>query len=457
MIHELNRRRFLASLGGGAALLPLLPHHGWAEDGGPPKRLLILQSTNGVLGEYWPDGGEHDFSLSFELSGLEPIREHVTILRGVDLQVMLNDPTHQSGVGGGHETFPFLLTGTRSKTVDNTMIANGESVDQFVHRTFRERDPSAPPLTLQLLGHFGGESKKHQRSMSYNGPAVGNDPNENPPTWDPYSIHEILFGASTGKGGAGDLEAARRVIRQKSMLDHVGSRLQAYGTHLGTEANARVQAHLEAIWELEQQLVAPAACVKGGVDLEPGVDVNATLNLPWLWKAHLDMIVMGMACDAVRAVTMGVGAHGFTMTMPFLGDDFTGPGDEYAQRGYHDIAHSAGLSPEHRMRKRTCDKWFIDQFAYVVERLRLVPEGEGTMLDNTVVLFTDHMDDGGAHGIRNIPMILAGGGDHFRHGRYVDLGGRAHNGVLASLCNAVGIDVETFGDDGYDGAFSELT
>jgi hypothetical protein len=104
--------------------------------------------------------------------------------------------------------------------------------------------------------------------------------------------------------------------------------------------------------------------------------------------------------------------------------------------------------------KTRVDRWFVEQFAYLLKRLKETsdPLG-GTLLDNTVVLFTNHMDNGAGHGVEgDIPMILGGSaGGHFKTGRYLRWTSRlAHNGLLASLATAVGVPTASFGDGKYN-------
>ena len=95
------------------------------------------------------------------------------------------------------------------------------------------------------------------------------------------------------------------------------------------------------------------------------------------------------------------------------------------------------------------NRWYAEQFAYLVGKLKDVPEGDGTMLDNTVVLWINEQGNGDTHSRDNIPVVLAGsGGGYFRTGRYLDFGGLAHNDLFVSVLNAMGDEsVTTFGID----------
>jgi hypothetical protein len=150
------------------------------------------------------------------------------------------------------------------------------------------------------------------------------------------------------------------------------------------------------------------------------------------------------------------------MTFPFLGSEFLGKGHEYGVRSHHDIAHNAHTGSEGRGRKMRVDQWFIAQFAYVLERMKQIPEGDGTMLDNSLVAIFNTGSVGLNHMMDRLPWVLGGrAGGYFRTGRYVRLGdwGQkshdqasrlfAHNGLLAQMASAVGVPTSRFGDPNF--------
>ena len=116
---------------------------------------------------------------------------------------------------------------------------------------------------------------------------------------------------------------------------------------------------------------------------------------------------------------------------------------------HHGYAHfNAGLSTEQNQERLTeIARWYAQQFRYLLEKLDSVPEGGGTMLDNTVVLWTsEHKQKGGDHSRRDVPFVLAGG-SYFKHGQAVDCNHRAHNDIYVSLCHSVGLtNVTSFGN-----------
>ena len=103
------------------------------------------------------------------------------------------------------------------------------------------------------------------------------------------------------------------------------------------------------------------------------------------------------------------------------------------------------------------EKWFMEQLASVIAKLKAIPEGEGTMLDNTVVLWINHMGNGGAHNSDRLPFIVAGGRNGgMKLGQYLKVNRAPTNGVYVAACRAMGLQVDTFGDARYGGALAGL-
>jgi hypothetical protein len=475
-----SRRAFLAGLGLGPAMLPALPlldrsdgsaGRARAAEARPPKRLVIIQKTNGVLQDsFYPKGTELDFTLSDQLSPLEPWKKSLIVLKGVDLRVFMDDPIERQTRAAGHTSMGALLTGAfraRGPNVDAGRVSgvgNGISVDQAVARAIMARTPT-PFKSLELMGAIYGQGKDEQRSISFNGPALGSDParsDENPPEPNPYKVWDKLFaGARAGESPA----VVRQRNGRKSLIAAVGRDLEGFGKTLGAEPRQQIELHLASLQQLERDLFARAT----GCDapaLEPGKAITTAArleapvvhdNLPWLMKAHLDMTVAALACDATRVVTLSLGSHGSDWEFPWLGAEFTGKGDEFSRRNYHDMAHRAGTSPDHVRRKNRVDKYFVEQLAYFLTELGKRPDGAGTLADSTLVLFTDHMGNGGAHSTTNVPMILVGSaGGYFKTGRFLDLRSAPHNGVLCAIANAMDVPAKTFGNPEYGGELAAL-
>jgi hypothetical protein len=164
-------------------------------------------------------------------------------------------------------------------------------------------------------------------------------------------------------------------------------------------------------------------------------------------KLMFEMAGIALTCDHTRVVTID------------LYDDGGGDGNNFPWLGisddYHAVAHAGGSMAE---QKTKIDAWIFSQVALMLAKLDGAQEGDGTALDNTVVVTANDMDDGANHYVGKIPFVLIGScGGYFKTGRVLKYSKTPHNRLLASLCNAMDVPVAEFGAKGYGGALTELT
>jgi hypothetical protein len=129
--------------------------------------------------------------------------------------------------------------------------------------------------------------------------------------------------------------------------------------------------------------------------------------------------------------------------------------------GHHSLSHSADSDTAGVDKFVACERWFSEQFLYLVNRMKELddPVNGGSLFDNTLILWAQELGDARAHVCTDVPFIIAGSaGGHFKTGQLLDFGGMYHNRLLVSVANALGFDIETFGDpDGGSGALEGLT
>lgn len=469
-----SRRALLAGLGATAAFLPLLNAHETRADAnsGHPKRLILMAWPNGVLPEhFWPNGGNAVADPSSfiidggELSALKPLIPHQK-----DIIVVGGLTYANQKQGGGHASMPFMFTGVEGGPIDGMisdgvpLSAGGPSVDIFIANQIAKRSPLPfHSLQLQCLKHGGND-----RFISFKGSTIGGQPNAPEPEVDPAKLFKTLFG-----GASLDVATLKRIrAERKSVFDYVGGNLESMATRLGSDDRAKVQAHLQAVRDIEKQLDGIGGCTKPGAP-DPTQDYPGAYQtplIPAIQKLQMDMVVSAMKCDLTRVASLlwadsSNGGYSFH----WLGDDFvTGRDADDAGSGgnlrqHHEIAHHAGDSPEHTRRKALVDQWFMSQFAYLIQKLKDEPEGDGTMLDNTVILCANIFSHGGSHSFNDLPWVMAGScGGYFKTGRYLrHVGGIEgesvpQNGLLAALCNAMDVPVTHFGDPQYGGELGIL-
>jgi hypothetical protein len=423
-----SRRAFLGSLGAAgvtASLLPILESE--AETKGVPKRLILLCSANGTIHEQWKPGfAGGTLQLSPVLAPLEPHKDDLVVVDGLGW-------AYGDGPGVDHMRICMLWNGTpmlsgtefQNSTGDKPCgWGGGISVDQFLAQQIGQETP----FSSLEWGVQNGGAHIYSR-VSYAGE---NQPI--PPEDDPYAMFERLF----AEFGQSEAELAQLRARRKSVIDVVKGSLGSIETKVAASDRLKIEAHLDAVRKIEQRLDLTTTCEVPllGDQLDP----NANDNFPLVSRLQIDMMVMAMACDLTRISSFLWARAGSNVRYTWLGQ-----GTEH-----HSIAHDS--SDPARNQIAAINTWHAGEVAYLLEALKAVPEGDGTMLDNTLVVWGNELADGWTHSQRPIPLVLAGrAGGVLQTGRYIDYGEARHNGLLVSICNLMGLpEVTSFGtlDDG---------
>jgi Protein of unknown function (DUF1552) len=472
-----DRRAFLRGLGVSSAFLPLLSS-GTAR-GAPvkPKRFLVTAVPNGVKEEvYWPTGTTTSFKIPTDaevpaahkyspLAPLIPHQKDIIFVGGIDLQ---NGWDSNGGSLGGHASLPFLLTGARgvpgpeiSDAVKQS--ASVPSIDRFIGMELAKRNALRyDSLVLKAIARFRG----NDGYLSFDGPPIGDAPNAPTQRISPIQLFDDLFGSAVLDAGALTKLRARR----KSVLDLVGKHLEGFTSNLGSEDRQRVGAHLDAIRSVEKRLAdTTTSCVKPVLGLDPTLDyvsLNGNPNTPITMKAQMDLVVVAMACDMTRVASLlwpdSVG--NFTVFY-WLGQEFTVPGTDFANAGenqglrnHHEIAHRDS-DPAYQPLANRVQQWYLEQFAYLIQKLKDTKDADGTaMFDSSVLLYANTQRTGGGHQTNNLPWILAGSaGGYFKTGQFLPWPsgtpnkGMPQNGILTAICNAMDVPRDWYGSADYGG------
>lgn len=455
---RMTRRSFLRGLGGAAVALPLLGAFGrdamaQAAPGsmtadGFPKRFIYLFHPNGTMQEdFWPTAGssERDFELSRILTPLEAHRDKLIIPEGINLdsgggEFGPGEP-HQRGMGT-------VLTGRPLQEGDfvggdGSLAgwADGISLDQHLAQQIGSSTPFKS-LHLGVRADTTAPTAEVRTRISYTGPAQ-----PVPPQNDPLVVFQDLF--SDFETEPAELQAIRE--QRKSILDTVAGQIDAVNKRVGARDRLRLESHLAMVRDLEVRLenerVTGEACY---APAEPdALEPDSEDTMPDIARLHVDLMVMALACDLTRVASLQFSNAKNHIRFPWL--DSLGDGHQLSHAGpSNDSAHEEWV-------KR--DAWFASQFAYLLTKLDSVQEGDGTMLDNTVVLWINELSQGNTHSHINMPFVMAGSaGGYFDTGRYLQYDNASHSDLLVSIQNAFGIEDETFGDERFvNGPLSGLT
>jgi hypothetical protein len=428
-----SRRALLKAMGLGAGFLPLLSTERarGATATGFPTRFISINWTNGTVPpNFFPAGsaGPLPATLPPILQPLAPWSSKVLSMRAAKTQTSPIDCNVMEDANlkyGGHFSYQTLLTGYAN--------AGGPSLDQLIANNLAT---TANVTNAQL--NVG--CRPSASSTSYR--AAGQ---KNTPQIDPYKLFTSLFAGQTMPPAVVNALFNRR----KSVLDFVSGQLTRFASNLGTDDKITVQDHMDSIRQLESQLqstattTSPATCVAPSVT-PSGLNFNSNANYPTQVKFMADLVAAAVICGKARAVTMDLidDGGGNSLNFPWL---------NISSPDYHAIAHqgSGGYT-----QKTAIDQWFYQaSVAEVVSKLAAAPEGGGSVLDNTVILVAQDMNEGSNHGIFSIPYLIIGsGGGFFKTGRMVTFPSQVpNNQLLTSIAHAMGLKVAGVGNPKYTG------
>ncbi|HVJ16069.1 MAG TPA: DUF1552 domain-containing protein [Polyangiaceae bacterium] len=419
-----SRRAILRSLGVGAAFLPLLGSEKAPAQtaSGFPKRLVTVTWCNGLVpDDFYPAGNE--ITIGETLASLEPWKDKLIIIEGLDCKVMSDYPDRK---WDGHYTYPTLLTGTADPGFEVSR-ALGPSIDQFIS------DEIAKTVNLPVpLINIGVRSPDDRDPTSWRGKDQPNTPES-----DPQRLFDKLFSGATMP--VETIDALR--LRRQSVLDFVGRELEGFGKNLGSEDRFKIDSHLQSIRELEKRLQSNAA--PGAGCMPPALTQGD--DTPTLMKNMFDLAAAALICDCTRVINIDLYSNG------------GGDGNSFSwldiNRDYHTVAHDGSAAYDE---KRKIDAWLFSQVAGLVQQLASTVEGEQTALDNSVILIANDMEEGASHSVDHIPFALIGSsGGYLKTGQALNLGGEAHNLLLATVCNAMDVPVTGYGEN-YSGTIPQI-
>jgi hypothetical protein len=420
-----TRREFLRHLGVSSAALPFLSGLPGlnAADGRQGKRLIIMFSPNGTIPwEFWPEGDTLDFKRI--LKPLEPFKDHLVTLRGVHNKVEGDGDRHMRGMScllTGTELFPGNIQGGSDTPAG---WASGISIDQEIKNFLQSRDETRTRFGSLEFGVAVPNRADPWTRMSYAGP---NQPIA--PIDDPEQMLGKLYGRMKDKESL------------TSIIDGVRDDLAKVSKNLGAEDRARLEEHLTLVREMEAELQ------RGDEDLNlthpvPEIDPDIELvndNTPRLSRMQIDLLVNSMANDMTRVATLQFMRSVGQARMNWLG----------IKDGHHSLSHESDENKEAVESLTKINEWFAGELAYLTKRLAETPEpgGDGSMLDNTLVVWLNELGKGNSHTLDDIPFVLLGGKAHgLKAGRAINFGGVSHNRLWLSIAQSMGHGIQTFGN-----------
>ncbi len=421
----MTRRDFLLHMGLSAAALPFITNlPSLSPFKGPRKqRLVILFSPDGIVpSTFWPDEEGAKFAFKESLQPLLPYQDKTLVLHGVSDRVRGDGDNHMRGIGcllTGAELFPGNVQGGSDTPAG---WSSGLSIDQELKNYLQQN-----PATRTRFGslEFGVMVPDHADTwtrMCYEGP---NKPIA--PIDDPYQMFGKLYGQLK------DQETL------KSVLDDLQDDLKKVRGQIAASDRHLLDEHTSLVRDMEQEILRARTHDVGHAVpvIEPGVR-RENDNIPKVSKLQIDLMVSSFLADSARVATLQYTNSVGQARMTWLG----------ITEGQHDLSHEPDSNAKAQEKLTKINQWYCSQVAYLAKRLAETkePDGSGSLLDNTLILWTNELGQGNSHTLDNIPFVLVGGGAGFKMGRSLKYAQVPHNRLLMAVSHAFGHRVTKFGN-----------
>lgn len=435
MSPRISRRTVLRGLGTAMALPwleAMTPVARAAGQAAPPVRMAFLYVPNGVHMQDWtPAKTGADFELPKILEALAPFKQELLVLTG-----LAQDGGFAHGDGGGDHARALgsFLTGTHPRKTDGANIKAGISADQVAaQRVGRETRLPSLELGIERGAQAGncdsGYSCAYSSNISWRSEST-----PVPKEVNPRLVFERLFqGASSAENEAA---RAKRERYRKSILDLVLDDANQLQSRLGQRDRRKVDEYLTSIREMERRIAhagkTPEA-LPAGFTRPDGVPKDLTEHI----RLMGDLLALAFQTDVTRIATFMLANEGSNRNYSFLG----------FSEGHHDLSHHGGDAKKHE-KIRAINTYHIQQLAYLTEKLKATREGDGTLLDNCMIVYGSGLGDGNRHNHDDLPIIMLGkGGGAIRTGRHLKCEKTTPlNNLYLAMLERMGVKVDSLGD-----------
>lgn len=435
-MQPISRRTLLQGLGVSLAL-PLLEAMGprslfAAEAPQVPVRMAFMYVPNGMHMQTWTPASEGPgYEIPWTLEPLAGLRDDFNILTGLTQQ-----KAFANGDGGGDHAraLATFLTGCQARKTDGADIRAGVSVDQLAawetgkFTRFPSLEIGCDPAAIS--GNCdSGYSCAYSSNIAWK-----SESQPVPKEVNPALVFERLF--TNGRAGESQAARERREKYSKSVLDFVADDAKRLSSKVSGTDRRKLDEYMTAVREVEQR-VAKSAMMR---DI-PEIAAKKPAGTPSDYAEHIrllgDLMVLAFQTDTTRVSTFVFANEGSNRSYGFIG----------VPDGHHDLSHHE--SKEEKLEKiRKINRFHVEQFAYILGRMKEIREGEGTLLDNSMIVYGSGIGDGNRHNHDDLPVVMAGkaGGsiDTGRHIKYEN--GTPMTNLFLSMLDRVNAHVESLGD-----------
>jgi hypothetical protein len=434
---SLSRRTILRGFGATLALplldamVPALSAIATTAAAGP-RRLGIVYTPNGMNMLKWlPEGEGTSFAFSPILEPLSPFRDDLVVLSG--LADKFGWPQGDEGTGDHARAAATFLTGVHVKKTEGADIQGGVSMDQIAAQALGQSTQLASlELAIESVEFLGacdaGYSCAYANTISWRTPTTPL-PMEN----DPRAVFERLFGASGTTDGRARLA---RLRKERSILDGVAEDVAALERRVGPRDRTKVAEYLDALRDVERRI--QRAEEQSAREL-PVVEQPA--GIPGTFQDHaqlmFDLLALAYQTDMTRVSTFMLGREVSGRSYPEIG----------VPDSHHPVSHHQN-DPEKLAKLAKINTFHATQFAHFLDTLRSTPDGDGSLLDHSLLLYGSGISDSNVHLHDNLPLVLAGG-------RSLGLKGGRHlrvpkdtpvTNLFVTMLDRIGVPAERIGD-----------
>jgi hypothetical protein len=436
------RRRFLQALGSVTFLWPLADRV--FASAPPPKRLVLFMQNNGTQqANFWP-------RVDFNSPILQPLLSDPRIAQKTNVVKGVYVPRDPNGTDGNEHDMGFarMFTGAKLLSIGGKPWGGAPSVDQILANKW-----GIDSLTLAILTSADSPHPKpgfdHRKSFCYIGPGQNKLP-----LLDPFVVYRQLF-PTVGT----EPSTLQRLLLRKSALDAVSGDLAEVAAALGPQERRKLDLHLSSIRQMELRLnraldgtAVPCTQPTAPRDFThtaPELLLSNEAALPEIVGNMIDLGATALSCGLVPIVTIQFGYGGGTWRFAWEGINL----DCHGEVAHLDTSDE-GSSPINTDRAVRMNHYYASQVARMAQALEATPEGDGTVLDNTLIVWANEQGRGD-HSQINVPVVLIGkaGGAIRRGGQLIDRGDQVFNKLGCTILNAMGESVPGFGDAANCGPF----
>ncbi|MBC8002692.1 MAG: DUF1552 domain-containing protein [Opitutaceae bacterium] len=432
----LSRRTMLRGIGATLAL-PWLeamgPLTSWAGNTtlseAAPNRMAFVYVPNGINMADWKPKAEGELGeLQATLQPLDAHKRDFSILTGLTA-----DKARANGDGGGDHAraLSAFLTGTQPRKTDGTDIRAGVSVDQVAAARMADKTRLASLEIGTEAGSMAGNCDSGYSCVYSSTMSWRSATQPLPKEVNPKLVFERMFGSGSKQ------ERARRDARRKSVLDLVKEDFSELNGRLGRNDQRKLDEYFSAVRDLELRIERAASLpepkVPDGVARPDGI--------PTAYQDHVrlmcDLMVLAFQTDSTRVCTFVMANEGSNKPYPFIG----------VKEGHHDLSHH-GNNEEKKAKIAQINKFHTTQLAYLIERMKSVKEGDGTLLDHSMLVYGSGNSDGNRHNHDDLPILVAGQGcGTLKPGRHIVYPNETPlNNLWLSMLNRMELPIHQLGD-----------